>query len=70
MILSIVSLVAEFLGTLLIAYTALLVHHRVRVEMRIDMKVLKQMRIEMALGVIGIVLITLGFILRLVMLYG
>ena len=55
----------EFSGTLIIAYTVLSVHSKVRKEHKIDEAVFKQMRSEQFLGVIGIGLIVVGFLLQL-----
>jgi len=54
------------LGTILIAYTALRVHHRVRKEHAIDSVVEKEMGKEMRIGVAGIALVIIGYVLQLV----
>ncbi len=55
----------ELIGTVMIAYTILAVHYRVRQEHKIDEVVFRQMRREQAAGITGIVLIIAGFILQL-----
>jgi len=52
----------DLIGTLLIAYAALSVHHRFRHEHKVDDQVFDAMRLEIKLGFLGIVLIILGFI--------
>lgn len=48
-------------GKLLIAYTAIRVHHRVQQEHRIDKKVFKAMKQEQRLAVMGALLILAGY---------
>lgn len=50
------------LGELCIAVTVLNVHRRVVRRHRIDDRVLREMRLEIRIGIIGIVLIVAGFI--------
>lgn len=52
-------------GKVMIAYTAIAVHHRFRKEHKIDEAVFKQMRKEQVIGVIGIILIIAGYILEI-----
>lgn len=54
----------DTVGTILIAYTALRVHDRVRREHKIDSRVTREMRRERALGIVGVALILLGFALQ------
>ncbi len=56
----------ETLGTVLIGIAALRVHHHVLTERKIDRAVIKTMRVEQHLGIMGILLIVLGFLLRFV----
>lgn len=66
MTLDILAIIFDYSGKLLIAITVLLVHKRVRTEKRIDKRVLKEMKAEQAMGIVGIVLLTGGFILNLI----
>jgi hypothetical protein len=54
----------DLLGTILIAFTAIRVHHRVLNEHTIDEAVFRSMKREQKLGVIGVLLIVTGFILE------
>lgn len=54
----------DVLGKILIAYTAIMVHHRFRKEHKIDEFVFSEMRKEQVLGVVGIVLIIVGYLLE------
>jgi len=54
----------EVIGSVLIGWAALRVHHRVLNEHKIDKKVVMTMRIEQKLGVLGILLVILGYILK------
>jgi hypothetical protein len=54
----------EVSGKLLVAWTAIAVHHRVKNEHKIDEKVFKIMQRETRLGIFGIVMIVVGFGIR------
>jgi len=56
----------DVIGTLLIAYAALRVHHRVLSEHQIDNKVFKSMKIEQALGILGAIFIIVGYVLEFI----
>jgi hypothetical protein len=55
----------DLLGTLLIAYAALSVHHRFRHEHKVDDEVFSAMQTEIKLGFVGIGMIIVGFIFQL-----
>ncbi len=55
----------DVVGKIMIAYTALAVHYRVRREHRIDKRVFRTMRKEHWVGILGIILIILGYFLKL-----
>jgi uncharacterized membrane protein len=54
----------EVIGTLLIAYAALRVHHRFLSEHKVDEKVFRTMKREQRLGVLGAVFIIAGYVLQ------
>ena len=53
------------LGEVLIAAMVLRVHYRVRKEHKVDEKVLRAMKREYIIGIFGIILILIGFVLQL-----
>ena len=53
------------IGKIMIGFTAIMVHYRVRKEHRIDAAVLKSMRREQMVGITGIALIVIGYFLEL-----
>lgn len=55
----------DIIGKVMIAYTALAVHGRVRKEAKIDASVFNAMKREKIIGVAGIVLMVLGYLLHL-----
>ena len=55
----------ETIGKVLVAYTALMVHHRVWKEHSIDKKVFIEMRREQVLGIIGISFIIVGYFVQI-----
>ena len=55
----------DVLGKILVAFTAIMVHHRFRKEHKVDERIFKAMRREQVLGIIGIGSIMLGFILQI-----
>ena len=58
------ALLLDTLGTIMIAFAALRVHHRVLNEHKIDAHVFTIMKREQLLGVSGIVLVTVSFVLQ------
>jgi len=54
-------------GTLLIAYAALRVHHRVLSDQKVDRSVLKEMRREQVAGIVGVLLIVISFLLDMIL---
>ena len=55
----------EAIGTLLIAWAALRVHHRILNEHDISKKVVRIMRIEQRFGILGMVFIVIGYTLSI-----
>lgn len=55
----------ETAGTLMIAWAALRVHHRVLNEHKITSKVFKIMRFEQRLGILGMLLVAAGYLLHI-----
>jgi hypothetical protein len=55
----------DFAGKFLLATLVLIVHGKIRKEGKIDAIVLKDMRIEQVLGIVALILIILGYILKL-----
>lgn len=62
----ILALTLETFGTVLIAYTAIKVHERVRKEKKIDKNVIKEMLLEKTIGFLGIALIVISYIINLI----
>ena len=58
----------ETAGTLMIAWAALRVHHRVLNEHKITKKVFRTMRLEQWLGILGMLLVAAGYALHLTVL--
>ena len=54
----------DVIGKIMIAYTAIMVHFRFRKEHQIDEKVFKTMKSEQLIGIIGIVFIIIGYVIR------
>ena len=61
----ILALTFDFFGKFLIAMTALLVHRRIKNRHKIDKNVLKEMQLEQMVGILGIILIAIGYIIHL-----
>lgn len=55
----------DTLGKILVAYTAIRVHHRVWQEHKIDRRVFKEMKLEQLLGVLGIAMIIAGYLIQI-----
>jgi len=54
----------DVIGKVMVAYTAIMVHHRFWQEHRVDDKVFRTMRRERIFGIIGLVLIIIGYFLQ------
>jgi len=61
----IISSTFSFAGTVFIAYAALRVHHRVLYEHKMDEKVFKVMRREQVIGLAGVTMLTIGYVVNL-----
>ena len=59
------ALTFEFVGTVLIAYAALRVHFRFLSEHKVDEKVFNSMKRELRFGILGVVLIAVGYVLQI-----
>ena len=57
--------IIDFIGKLLVSFTAISVHHRFWQEHKIDEKVFSEMHKEQKLGLTGIIFMTVGFVMEL-----
>jgi heme/copper-type cytochrome/quinol oxidase subunit 2 len=57
--------ILDVAGKIMVAFTAIMVHHRFRKEHKVDEKVFRSMRREQIIAIVGIVLIIAGFLLQL-----
>lgn len=57
----------DFAGKVLLAVMALMVHNKVTREMKIDRKVLGEMKIERALGILALVFFVLSYVLEIIL---
>jgi len=55
----------DIIGKVMIAYTALAVHNRVRKDHKIDKDVFRTMKHEKIIGILGIVLMIAGYIIHI-----
>lgn len=53
----------DTLGTIMIAFAALRVHHRVLHDHKIDKKVFKMMKLEQWVGALGVLFVAVGYII-------
>lgn len=60
-----IGFVLEFIGKLLVSFTAVSVHHRFWKEHKVDEKVFREMHREQNLGLIGIAFMTVGFVMEM-----
>jgi len=63
--LSFIGYTLDVIGKIMVAFTAVMVHHRFLMEHKVDKKVLKEMRREQLIGIFGIVLMVVGYFLQL-----
>ena len=64
-ILNILGFTLDVIGKIIVAYTALAVHHRFRHEHKVDNAVFNAMKKEHNYALLGIALIILGYLLQL-----
>jgi len=57
--------ILDVIGKVMVAYTAIMVHRRFWKEHTIDEKVFTAMKSEQVIGVLGIALIIIGFLLQI-----
>jgi len=62
----ILGLTLTTVGEVLIGITVLLVHHKILEEHKLDKKVFAGIRVEQWAGLLGIILIIAGFIIRII----
>lgn len=55
----------DTIGKILVAYTALAVHHRFVKEHKVDEKLFMVMKKEQVIGVIGVIMIVVGFMIQM-----
>lgn len=55
----------DVVGKVLVAYTAIMVHYRFWQEHKVDEKVFVAMKRELLIGMLGIVLIIVGYFLQM-----
>ncbi len=55
----------DFTGKIMVAVMAILVHMKMRKAHKIDFEVMKEIHLEEVLGVLGILLITTGYVLKI-----
>lgn len=63
--LEILGFTLDIIGKIMVALTAIAVHHRFRKEHKIDELVFKAMKREQLIGISGIILMIIGFFLQL-----
>jgi len=63
--LEIIGLTLEFIGTIMIGVAVILTHRKIRKEHRIDKRVIKELRLEQSVSIIGVILIIVGYIVNL-----
>lgn len=54
----------DYVGKILIAIMAILVHMKIRKAHKIDTEVIKEIYVEELLGAMGVVLITIGYLMK------
>ncbi|MCI0566383.1 hypothetical protein L0Y46_04285 [bacterium] len=57
----------DIIGKVMVAYTALAVHGRVRKEQRVDASVFRAMKWEKIMGITGIILMVFGYLIHLLL---
>jgi hypothetical protein len=63
-IFEIIGFTSDIVGKVMVAFTAVMVHHRFWKEHKIDEQVFRAMKRERMVGIIGILLMVAGFLLQ------
>jgi len=63
-IILIIGITLDVIGTILVAYTVLRVHTRAREERAIDSRVINEMKKERTASIFGIALIIIGYVFQ------
>jgi hypothetical protein len=66
MTLDVLAVSLDFFGKFLIVVAAFMLHGRLHKEKRIDKRVIRQIRKEQSLGLAGIIIMALGYVVHLV----
>jgi len=53
----------DIAGKVMVAFTAVMVHHRFRKEHKVDERVFQIMRKEQVIGIVGILLMIAGYVI-------
>ena len=61
----IIAFTLDLIGKILVSFNAIMVHHRVAREHKIDKQVFEEMRRERNLGLLGIVCMIAGYVIHL-----
>lgn len=64
--LEIIGITLDVIGKILLGLTVLLVHHKILKERRIDQYVIKEIKLEWTLGILGISLMVIGYVFELI----
>jgi len=60
-----IGFILDIQGKVMVAFTAIMVHHRFRKEHKVDERVFRSMRREQVIAIIGIIFMVAGFLLQL-----
>jgi len=55
----------DVIGKLMVAFTAVMVHHRFFKEHKVNEQIFRIMKREQVIGIVGIVFIVIGYLLQL-----
>jgi len=55
----------DVIGKIMVAFTAIMVHHRMLNEHKIDKIVFRSMKQEQMIGLLGIIFIVVGYIMQI-----
>jgi len=56
----------DLIGSLLIAYTVIMVHYRFRKEHKVDLKVFREMRREQIISITGVAFLLIGYFVKII----
>lgn len=64
--LEIIGRTIDVIGKIMVAFTAIMVHHRFLEEHQVDEQVFKTMKRERYVGIVGMIMMVMGYVIEII----